>query len=468
MSSDIQLIGKTLNSAGYTYIIPAGNDIKKAYNSKDKNKTPVKIFSIYNIYIYYHDKILKKFYLNCKERAFNNKKNYLFMFGHKNKLWLMKYTKKGQQDKKIFSLKDKIIYDVITDYIYKCNEPNLKSPKGPMNKDDFVINIFKRELLRLNVYSKREIAYKRVSRNIFNNEPNRKINTADLYKIYKIYDDVYFDGLLNKYIRDKGYLFKLEVCGKTTEISAGVCSRSHQGYLTLYKLTMSDYIFNDVIFKSDDDRRKSNGIVCNDRLDCFLLTFEHELVHLIIYIFFKYIRTGRSSDHDELFARIVKNLFGQTDIYHDLFRKIAKYTYVDPLHIKVGDTVVFSSLKRGYAKGKVMVKLKNRNILKVKVYKTTMNISSVHVDGLRKKQINGSKVDIDWYKQLKLKDVTNYKYSILSHFTKGECVLFKFYKKDIIGKIMKIPNVYNISIQGNDGYKYIIPYTKIKTKLYTC
>ncbi len=357
---DIQLVGKTLKPAGYTYIIPStgpevDGDISKSYNSKDKTKKPINIFKTFNIYLYSFEKKLKKFNLDCN-RVKVSSDYYLFMFKFGNKLFLMAHKKKGKEVKKVFTGKDVIIKGINKEYIKKCKKPIImttpiytspikkkkKSPEIIFIKESFDTDRFKLKIMNVNMYKKRKIAYTQILKDVFDNKPNRKIHTADLKKIFKIYDDVYFNGFIGKTIKDKGYKFTLEMSGRLTS-SAGNCfCSSLSGKCNCeYKIKLSKKIFNDVIFQTDDDKRKANGIICINRLDCLLLTFEHELVHLITYMFYN------KGGHDDLFKGIVKNLFGQTDIRHDLFQELeGDVPEMDYTKVRVGDYVTFIGRKR--------------------------------------------------------------------------------------------------------------------------
>ena len=77
-----------------------------------------------------------------------------------------------------------------------------------------------------------------------------------------------------------------------------------------------------------------NGIVCHDRLEATMRVLEHEIIHLIELIVF-----GSSSHSRPRFKRLSRNIFGHTDVTHQLVTQteIAKKKF----NLRVGDKVVF-------------------------------------------------------------------------------------------------------------------------------
>ena len=61
--------------------------------------------------------------------------------------------------------------------------------------------------------------------------------------------------------------------------------------------------------------QKVNGIQCRNPLSCMIITFLHELTHLIIFAFcIQYDTTA----HPKIFQNITKSLFGHTSYKHEL------------------------------------------------------------------------------------------------------------------------------------------------------
>jgi hypothetical protein len=82
---------------------------------------------------------------------------------------------------------------------------------------------------------------------------------------------------------------------------------------TIHRIFVSRPIFSN-LFTNYVQKECSNGLQCNDQLECLLITLEHELVHLVIDLFCPKLKNGHGSDFQER----VLNLFGQTKSRHSL------------------------------------------------------------------------------------------------------------------------------------------------------
>jgi len=72
------------------------------------------------------------------------------------------------------------------------------------------------------------------------------------------------------------------------------------------------------LFRKEERGYHSGGLLCQDRLICFLHVLLHETVHLILTFCDKLGYRPDIRDHGKEFNQIVKNLFGQTDPQHGL------------------------------------------------------------------------------------------------------------------------------------------------------
>lgn len=73
------------------------------------------------------------------------------------------------------------------------------------------------------------------------------------------------------------------------------------------------------LFRDCNQTEVVNGVQCRDQLECLMLSFEHELVHVLLNMWAHELFTeGRG--HGEHFQRIAQYYFGHTDVKHWLGR----------------------------------------------------------------------------------------------------------------------------------------------------
>lgn len=202
-------------------------------------------------------------------------------------------------------------------------------------------------------YNKEEIAEKKnslkkklieASENITGGE-FKCVSDSDLYIVYNLYDEMF----LNHYFRDhfKGKLKLL--FSRQLRSSAGITRCIYN----LQKTKPEDYSFEIKIavnflfdyYKTNRDK-VVNGYKTKDALDAMLLVFEHELCHVIEFLF-----TYKSSCKKQAFKTMANELFGHTDVYHGLptKREIMAIQY----GVKIGQSVKFSfngKVKQGLVK----------------------------------------------------------------------------------------------------------------------
>ena len=114
--------------------------------------------------------------------------------------------------------------------------------------------------------------------------------------------------------------------------TAAVCTSG-----TCYsKIVFNMNLFDSVYFSDKDEEEldepvplgvkvskeeEVNGLTCHSKLECMLIVFEHELVHVFVenygdaYVK-KYDQKYKIRDHDEMFEEVSKSLFGHTKMTH--------------------------------------------------------------------------------------------------------------------------------------------------------
>lgn len=142
---------------------------------------------------------------------------------------------------------------------------------------------------------------------------NPSLNNTDktfLDKLFKIVDDVYFDGYLEKSLKKHNAKLKFLLDEKNKKGVAGWCDL--RGCVHTINIHLS--MFTD-IFKPKKgmvpEYVYNSGLQCYNPLECLIYTFLHELTHFITDFF-----CVRHAGHTRVFKDIVRNLFGQTKIYH--------------------------------------------------------------------------------------------------------------------------------------------------------
>lgn len=135
-----------------------------------------------------------------------------------------------------------------------------------------------------------------------------KMSSTDLKNIFQMYDSECFDNDISNFMTDKDFTLKFKTSGEATFTTEGICN-----------LLKCDYTITipTAPFERVNGVTNVAGHLCKDQLECLQRVIEHELVHLIIFIF---CQDGFIADqHGPLFMRIVKDLFNHTDHRHYIF-----------------------------------------------------------------------------------------------------------------------------------------------------
>ena len=147
----------------------------------------------------------------------------------------------------------------------------------------------------------------------------------DIDYLFKLYDNLYFDGELSK-----NFNIIIRCSNKLTR-SAGMVNFSKRRSEAKISLSLA------LIFKSYQNNAQGflvNGIFCNNPVEALMRVLEHEIVHLIEYVLY-----GKSNCNDPQFFKIAFDLFGHTENKHML--GIELKNYIDIKDLKKGDIVSF-------------------------------------------------------------------------------------------------------------------------------
>ncbi len=167
------------------------------------------------------------------------------------------------------------------------------------------------------------------------------IGHEDLKRLLKLYDDLFFGGLLVKMVHDDGAgEVELRLSARLTRAAGKTILRRKQERTifgsrihTHYEIAVSTLL----LFQSFDGEARSvtiGGLPCLDRLEALQRIFEHELIHLA-----EFLAWGKSSCSADNFKGLSGQIFGHAGVHHDLItpREIA----ADRHGVRLGDLVHF-------------------------------------------------------------------------------------------------------------------------------
>ena len=134
------------------------------------------------------------------------------------------------------------------------------------------------------------------------------MTSKDLHNVFTQYDKLCFDGDIEKYVSEANFTLKFRTSGEDTFTTEGICIQKICDYIVTIPIKY---------FRNVNGITNVAGHLCKDQLECLLRVIEHELAHLIIFMFCgdQFI----TDQHGELFMNIVKDLFGHTDFRHYIF-----------------------------------------------------------------------------------------------------------------------------------------------------
>lgn len=154
---------------------------------------------------------------------------------------------------------------------------------------------------------------------------NDEISTKDLRRMFYHYDTYFFDGFFRSEYHAKIF-FRLS---KRMTKSGG----KTEAYNGIYMVSLSSYL----LFQSFADVERKvvvNGIRCKNRLEATMRLLEHQIIHLLELIVY-----GNTSCAKDRFKRLSKNIFGHTDVTHQLVTQEERAK--KKFGLTVGDEVVF-------------------------------------------------------------------------------------------------------------------------------
>jgi len=140
-----------------------------------------------------------------------------------------------------------------------------------------------------------------------------RLSPKQLKEMIMEYDKVWFGGDLFGYLESKKQPISIKVSGLEDFTTESACIADK----CMYTMTLPLHKFAKFDSNKKDGLVKVGGKDCKDHVEGLQIVIEHELVHLIIFMFCGSITV--SDEHGTLFKNTVKKLFGHTDIHHYIF-----------------------------------------------------------------------------------------------------------------------------------------------------
>ena len=171
------------------------------------------------------------------------------------------------------------------------------------------------------------------------------LTRSHIATLFDTYDDVFFNGAILRRIKDRNHKLTFAISKSTSKV-AGLCRRDTDGSkVCTYTLEIPDAMFITKFTSGKAEMLRANGIPCTTRLECLQLVFEHELTHLIMFVWNVVemaISQGRTkatySPHGSIFKCLVKHFFNHTGVRHELLGgDISKQLSRD--NFRVGETI---------------------------------------------------------------------------------------------------------------------------------
>lgn len=155
----------------------------------------------------------------------------------------------------------------------------------------------------------------------------KAIGTEDLANLFELYDLYFFNRFFHNNYKEK---ISFRLSRRMTRAAGRIAYTKHDGTYTIsLSTTLISQTFHDV-------KRKVtvNGIVCHDRLEATMRVLEHEIIHLLEWVLF-----GETSCSKPRFRSLSRNIFGHTDVTHQLVTQAERAH--KRFNLQVGTEVVF-------------------------------------------------------------------------------------------------------------------------------
>ncbi len=323
----------------------------------------------------------------------------------------------------------------------------------------------------------RKDIYGKICKIIDNPNNIQALTAKNLKYMFDLYDNIFFDDILNEVfdsqlsVKGKKYIFDIKYGNGTR--NAGCCSlKPHEADIYRIKILLSLKVFQEFFTADNSMRKYSAGLPCDDQLQALMLTLEHEIIHLIIYIWeYASIKQGRKrSVHGSLFKKLSGHIFGHLDFKHSLNVELTedpedyKKKVLD--YLEVGK-IVLTSVKDNdgtYKKFQVVSinRAKNSRTFSGLCLETKKNfrvsITSVIISECQNESAESPEIVDNSEINANKQEVQDYIDYVKNNVIVGQKITFKYRDKDkkviedtyIVEKINKAKNAKNLRAKKNN------------------
>jgi hypothetical protein len=200
----------------------------------------------------------------------------------------------------------------------------VKHVGGAMSRPDDLLNVC--DYYRNTRLSESEIQVgrERIAREwSVSRSPNfEELSYSDLDHLFRLYDARFFAGAFRRDFDKTGSNLEMRPSAALSR-SVGRCvlDESRQKHKCAYTIEVATKILRDAF---GPDRPPNpvypiGGLMCRSRLECMQLTLEHEMIHLLMFVWKECNDKGVLGGHGKTFKRLARNIFGHTETKHGLF-----------------------------------------------------------------------------------------------------------------------------------------------------
>jgi len=207
-----------------------------------------------------------------------------------------------------------------------------------------------------------------------------EFNSRDLNYLFKLYDQTFFKGLITEILVNQAEMpdaidISFKANGRLKKSAGQIKYKRTRGQRNQQQIKIEFSISKPLIlnlFEDDQDSVLVNGILAEDKITVLQTVFEHEIVHLVLYLLDP--NADQPINHKMKFRTLVKKIFGHTDYQHNLILPgSAKNRPIHTNDVKKGDRVSLLQEEKGkwsYTNPKYVVyKRGKRNIVITNVEK---------------------------------------------------------------------------------------------------
>lgn len=176
------------------------------------------------------------------------------------------------------------------------------------------------------------------------------VTPKQLQYLFELYDEYLFNGRIRAALdaRRSTLVFATSVTASYGVM--GLCSfnKNHGVSQCSYKLSLPADRYAK-LFSANERSHSTNGLDCSNRLQCYIITFEHELCHLLHHMLIDTILAKSAKrytmPHGRLFMCLVKKLFYHKDYKHSMIQGLDTSNTLTKEKTNIGQVVNVKNTK---------------------------------------------------------------------------------------------------------------------------